>query len=65
MPRPPLLTIQDIADEFRVPVATVRRWRFKGTGPPSFKVGRHVRYRREAVDAWVAGLYATERRPPS
>lgn len=30
------------------------RWR--RIGPPSFKVGRHIRYRPEDVVAWVGGL---------
>jgi excisionase family DNA binding protein len=48
-----LLSVEDVADYLGVPVATVRRWRYVGDGPRSLKVGRHVRYRREDVDAWL------------
>jgi excisionase family DNA binding protein len=49
MIEPPLL-----ADELEVPEATLAQWRYKGTGPAYVKVGRHVRYRREDVDTWLA-----------
>ncbi len=52
--RQPLLTSQDVADYCRVPLATVRSWRYRGTGPMAYKVGRHVRYSRVAVDTWLA-----------
>jgi excisionase family DNA binding protein len=34
-----------------IPVHTLYRWRHKGDGPVGYRVGRHVRYRREAVEA--------------
>ena len=37
-----------------VPVNTLYMWRSEGIGPASRRVGRHLRYRREDVDAWVA-----------
>lgn len=36
-----------------VPVETLQAWRSRGTGPAFVKVGRHVRYRRAAVDVWL------------
>ena len=39
-----LLTLPEVADLVRVPVATLRYWRHLGCGPRSFRVGRHVRY---------------------
>ena len=47
------LTPKEVADLLRVPVATVYGWRTKGLGPPAGRVGRHVRYRREAVLEWA------------
>lgn len=44
---------EEIADELGIPVGTVYQWRYKGTGPPGYKIGRHVRYRRSDVDAWL------------
>lgn len=35
------------------PVHTLYRWRHNGDGPAGYRVGRHVRYRREAVEAWL------------
>jgi predicted site-specific integrase-resolvase len=34
-----------------IPVHTLYRWRHKGDGPVGYRVGRQVRYRREAVEA--------------
>lgn len=47
------LTIQEFAAEMRVPLATAYGWQAKGTGPRAYKVGRHLRYRREDIDAWL------------
>lgn len=44
---------QTLAEYLNVPVATVYKWRYEGTGPPGIKVGRHVRYRRGDVEAWL------------
>jgi hypothetical protein len=48
-----LLTIGEVADIVRVPVATLRYWRHLGTGPRSFRVGRGVRYWHHDVTAWL------------
>jgi hypothetical protein len=32
---------------------TLSEWRIRGTGPAYIRVGRSVRYRPEAVDAWL------------
>ena len=42
-----------VASHLGVPVATVRAWRYRGTGPTGYRVGKHVRYRRTEVDEWV------------
>ncbi|MEW1903319.1 helix-turn-helix domain-containing protein [Streptomyces sp. NPDC086147] len=47
------LTPEDIAELFDVPLETVYHWRKKRTGPPGFRVGRHVRYDPATVRAWV------------
>jgi excisionase family DNA binding protein len=51
-PADPLVTPQELADELRVPLNTIWQWRTRGTGPASFKVGRHVRYRRSEINRW-------------
>jgi predicted DNA-binding transcriptional regulator AlpA len=48
-----LLTMQEVADVVRVPVATLRYWRYLGTGPRSFRIGRSVRYWRTEVALWL------------
>lgn len=42
-----------LAAHLGVPLATVRKWRHLGIGPPVIKLGRLVRYRPSEVDAWV------------
>ena len=48
-----LLSIDEVAALVRTPVATLRYWRYLGTGPHSFRVGRAVRYWRGDVLAWL------------
>ncbi|MEU6822156.1 helix-turn-helix domain-containing protein [Streptomyces atriruber] len=47
------LTPVDIATMFEVPLETVYQWRKKRTGPPGFRVGKHVRYDPADVRAYV------------
>lgn len=47
------LTPDDIADMFGVPLETVYQWRRKRTGPPGFRVGKHLRYDPADVRAYV------------
>lgn len=48
-----LCTVAELAALLRVPEATIRYWIHCGTGPASFKIGRHVRYRRDDINAWL------------
>ncbi len=45
---------EDVADLFGVPLETIYQWRRKRTGPPGFRVGRHLRYDPTEVAQWVA-----------
>lgn len=49
-----MLSIEEAATLLRVPVATMRYWRYCGDGPFSFKLGRHVRYWRTDLILWRA-----------
>jgi excisionase family DNA binding protein len=49
----PLLSAAEVADYFQVPLATLYRWNSIGTGPRRIRVGKHVRYRRVDVEAWL------------
>ncbi|MGW6460333.1 helix-turn-helix domain-containing protein [Streptomyces sp. NPDC055078] len=48
------LTPEDLAAMFSVPVETVYAWRRKRTGPPGFRIGKHLRYDPQAVHTWVS-----------
>jgi len=50
----PLLTTEDLAGELKMPVETVETWRWRRKGPAFLRIGRHVRYSRSDVDAWIA-----------
>lgn len=47
------VTASELAKRFGIPEGTLRYWRHAGIGPRSFKVGRHVRYDKEEVFAWI------------
>ncbi len=50
----PVLSPQEVSAMLGgVPVATLKRWRTERTGPVALHIGRHVRYRRSAVEAWL------------
>ena len=51
---PEVLTPAEAAEYLRYPVETLRAWRYRGTGPQYFRAGNHVRYRRAALDQWIA-----------
>jgi excisionase family DNA binding protein len=48
-----LWTVRDVARFLGLPVATIYAWRYHGTGPPAFRVGRHLRYRPSEVESWL------------
>lgn len=48
-----LMSLGDLSEMLGVPVNTLYGWRVRGEGPPGYRVGRHVRYRRSAVEAWL------------
>jgi excisionase family DNA binding protein len=48
-----LMTITDLSEMLGVPVDTLYGWRHRGEGPEGYRIGRHVRYRRAAVEAWL------------
>lgn len=48
-----LLSIEEVAEILQIPIPTLRAWRHKGTGIPSFRVGRHVRYDADDLEAWL------------
>ena len=50
----PLLTPDEVAAILGVPKATLYRWRYHREGPESIRIGRHLRYRASAIEAFIA-----------
>lgn len=48
-----LWTVEELSVFLGVPVATLYQWRYRRTGPPACRVGRHLRYDPAAVRAWL------------
>ena len=55
-----LLTVEDLAGHLGVPVATIYAWRYHHQGPPGFRVGKHLRYRRTT---FTRGLITNSGKP--
>ncbi|WP_281711777.1 helix-turn-helix domain-containing protein [Dermacoccus nishinomiyaensis] len=53
-----LLTLDEVADHLRVPVATVRWWRAQGKGPTFARIGRRLACRRSDLDRWLDDQFA-------
>lgn len=51
--RSPLATPAEVAAYLGVPVKTLYQWKYRGIGPNVHKVGRHLRYHWQEVDAWL------------
>ena len=49
----PLWRVADVAAYLGIPVNTLYQWRYLGTGPRSYKVGRWVRYDPDEVRKWL------------
>jgi excisionase family DNA binding protein len=49
----PLLTPDDVCVRLGIPKNTLYRWRSEGKGPPAYRIGKHLRYRREDVEKWL------------
>ncbi|MEO3842756.1 helix-turn-helix domain-containing protein [Streptomyces sp. B22F1] len=51
--RRPLASPEELSAYLGVPLGTLYSWNHRGVGPKATKVGRHLRYRWQEVDAWV------------
>ena len=45
---------EEISSTLGIPVATLAQWRWRGIGPAYCRVGRHIRYRQDDIDAWLS-----------
>jgi hypothetical protein len=48
-----LWTVHEVSVFLGVPIATLHQWRYLGTGPAAFRVGRHLRYDPDVVRRWL------------
>jgi predicted DNA-binding transcriptional regulator AlpA len=49
-----LLRTAEVSDQTGIPVATLRWWRHRGEGPPSFKLGKKtVVYSADSLAVWI------------
>jgi excisionase family DNA binding protein len=48
-----LLRPHELAAFLGIPLRTIYRWRSRHEGPPSYRVGRHIRYRLNEVEQWL------------
>ena len=48
-----LLSPPQLAAYLNVPLATIYDWRHRRCGPPGFRLGKHVRYRKADVEQWI------------
>jgi excisionase family DNA binding protein len=57
------MTHDETADYIRHPPTTLYVMNSEGTGPPRYKVGRRVLYRRSEVDEWIKARRVEPRHP--
>ena len=48
-----LWTVDDVATYLGVPAQTLYQWRYLQSGPPAYRVGRHLRYDPTALRSWL------------
>lgn len=56
-----LWTVDDVSAFLGVPVRTLYQWRYLRSGPPSYRIGRHLRYDPAAVRVWLENQDANGR----
>jgi len=59
MTRIDLLTPRTLADQLKCSLATLKRWRRRGEGPPWFHLGTGVRYAATEVEGWLRARGST------
>lgn len=59
-PAHPLMTMEEVSAETRIPVNTLRFYRHKGSGPKFAKLGGRLMARRDDVDKWINEAFDSE-----
>jgi predicted DNA-binding transcriptional regulator AlpA len=60
-PQPDLMSIDEVAELTRKSRQALYSMRYTRTGPPSFRLGRRLVYRRADVLAWIEAHAATDK----
>jgi predicted DNA-binding transcriptional regulator AlpA len=56
---PDIMFMEEVSEECRLPVETLRYYRYVGAGgPKGYKIGRRVVYDRADVKSWLAAQKA-------
>ena len=55
-----ILTVQELSDYLKVPVSTLYKLVREGSIPAT-KIGKHWRFHKDAIDAWITQADQTER----
>ena len=55
-----LMTMDEVSEETRIPVNTLRFYRHKGTGPKSALIGGRVMYKRTDVEEYLDAAFDAE-----
>lgn len=55
-PEAEIVSADEVARRLDVPKSTLYGWRYKGVGPRSHRVGKHLRYRWSDVVKWLDAL---------
>ena len=58
-----VMTTEEAAAYLKLSVRTFKGLRYAGEGPPGAKIGRQWRYRRSALDQWLAERETSEAYP--
>lgn len=48
-----LLNLDELAEYLGVKKGAIYKWRVEGKGPRAIKVGKHLRFRRSDIKAWL------------
>lgn len=47
------MLLVEVSDEYRIPVGTLYSFSHRRIGPPAYKVGKRLLYKRHEVEAWI------------
>lgn len=48
-----MLTLDELCAWLKIPKTTIYKQRWEGTGPPAYKLGKHLRFDRAEILAWL------------